>query len=128
MDTGRRYRLYEGKAKVLELMHSLNSKGIKEKALHDSIHYFIKEGVIHDVTGPQEEEKPFDIESLRLVKEKVTMELVKTTIIDIESKFTAYLSSRNCRWAHIGYRAEFIKDFSVLSDFKSIKQAILDLQ
>jgi hypothetical protein len=29
LDTGRHYRLYEGKAKVTELMHCLNSKGIK---------------------------------------------------------------------------------------------------
>lgn len=46
--------MYEGKQKIMDVMHSLNSKGVKEKALHDSIHYFIKEGVIREVPVVEE--------------------------------------------------------------------------
>lgn len=103
LDNNFHYQLYEGKDKIVELMHALNCKGIREKSLHDSIHYFIKEGVIREVQNEPEEEA-FNEELLVEHQEEVTVDSIKLEILDIEKKFSNYLSLRNCRWAHKSIR------------------------
>lgn len=125
LDSRTNYRLYEGKQRIVEVMHALNCKGIREKSLHDSIHYFIKEGVIRD--SPEE---PFEMteENLLIEGDQVSFDSIKLEVNEIEKRFTSYLSLRNCRWAHRAIRQSFMEAFMTRVTLTQLKEDVRQLQ
>ena len=54
LDTSEDFKIYEGKQKIMELLKSLNTKGIHEKHLSENINYLIKEDILRNLTTEEE--------------------------------------------------------------------------
>ena len=54
LDNNSSYKLYEGKEKIVELLKSLNVKGINEKHLHESLNSLIKDQIIKNNTEEED--------------------------------------------------------------------------
>lgn len=50
MDPNEDFKIFEGKEKIVELMKSLNTKGIHEKHLSESLSFLIKEDILRNLT------------------------------------------------------------------------------
>ena len=57
LDESSEFKIIEGKEKIIELLKSLNTKGVNEKHLHESINGLVKEEIIRNLTVEEEQEE-----------------------------------------------------------------------
>lgn len=97
-------KIYEGKEKIVELLKCLNTKGINEKHLHESINSLLKQDTIRNLTVEEknEEEGSMIFESSKgyciFGDEQYRTKIIED-ILDIEERFSNYLAMKSCQWA-----------------------------
>ena len=134
LDTNEHFSIYQVKEKIVELLKSLNTKGIQEKHLYESINFLIKEDILRNLTTEEEMKElgttaydPME-ECLMIENENEFKHKIVNDIMDLEEKFNTYLTIKSCRWTSEQKREEFRFGFPYIDDVQAMKEAVKSLQ
>lgn len=101
------FKVIEGKETIISFIKSLNHKGMKERFLHGVIQSHIKNGVIKDLESLEQPDNVFEPSSYQTSKIVLSTQDIASVLLQCDTKFTDYLTPRNCRWANPGVRLSF---------------------
>lgn len=104
LDTSQGFKIYESKEKIMELLKSLNTKGINQRKLFEAISHLVKEEIIRnlgedDVYREDDNVREPMEECVFMEHDYQLRQKLISVVMQIEEKFTDYLLLKSYRWA-----------------------------